>query len=318
MSVYTLLSQNQLRDLLEKYELGKIESIEEIPDGIENSNYMLRAWQQDYVLTIFEQHAANELNPFFKFMMLAEQQGFAFPCPLLNKSGKALSFFEYKGKQKHFIVCKKLQGAHPAHIDTELCKELGLQFAAIHLLSTDENVKGLFPFDALDFVLPDSPLDFLSDEKQSLLAQQKLLIQKIASKTNDLPSGICHCDFFPDNSLVSIEEGKPALTGFLDWYDARNTFFILDLAIIAVSWCKDSNNTVNGKLVVALLEAYDEIRPLEEAEKDAWNDFLKIASCIFWLSREVYAHKMKLAGKEIKATKQSDEFYQLLLALENN
>lgn len=316
MSVYTLLSQNQLRDILEKYELGKIESIEEISDGIENSNYLIKTWQQHYVLTIFEQHQEQNLNPFFSFMAAAEKKGFPFPCPLKNRLAENLSFFEYQRKKKAFIVCKKLEGKHPSHINEQLCAELGKQFAAIHLLSQDESVKRLFPFSGLSFVIPVTPLDFLDEEKQRLLEKQKTLVQTLSRDISAFPSGICHCDFFPDNALIINDGRQQKFSGFLDWYDARNTVFILDLAIIAVSWCKDNNNTLNGTKITALLEAYQMLRPLTDIEKQHWNHFLEIAATIFWLSRECYMQKMEKDGKEAKSNKRAEEFYQLLLNME--
>lgn len=316
MSVYTLLNQNQLRDILDKYELEHIESIKEIAEGIENSNYWVKTWKQDYVLTIFEQSDAASLNRFFQFMHYGEQQGFAFPCPITNKQGQYLSFFEYKGKRKHFIVCKKLSGSHPEAINETLCFELGKQFAGIHALSKNEAIVSLFPFNALAFVVPESSMDFLSADKKRTLESAKSLIAKLGSAKYHLPSGICHCDFFPDNALLIQEGNTIQFSGFLDWYDAQHTFFVLDLAIIAISWCRQSQSALDEKLVSALLNGYQQVRPLEQAERELWPEFLKVACMIFWLSRECYVQRMKEEGTLAKENKQPEEFFDLLLELD--
>ena len=54
MSVYTSVSDAQMRDFLLQYDLGDFVSLQGIAQGITNSNYFLTTSTGRYVLTVFE------------------------------------------------------------------------------------------------------------------------------------------------------------------------------------------------------------------------------------------------------------------------
>ena len=64
MSVYTSVSDAQMRDFLLQYDLGDFVSLQGIAQGITNSNYFLTTSTGRYVLTVFEVLKSEEL-PFF-------------------------------------------------------------------------------------------------------------------------------------------------------------------------------------------------------------------------------------------------------------
>lgn len=319
MSVYTLLNQNQLADLLTQYAIVDLEKFSEISDGIENSNYFICASGKEYVLTIFERASSANLLPYLHFMATAQAQGKAVPCPLLNGQGERLSYFDFEGTKKRFIVCERLAGSHPNNISLSLCEHLGEQVASLHSLHLNDDLLLQFPMQSLSsFILP---LDFekvLNPEKRSLFYQTNDLVKNLNTKAEalKLKKSIVHCDFFPDNALVTTINGKEHIAAFLDWYDARYTFLLIDLAIIAVSWCTNNYQLVKEK-EAALLKGYQKILPFSEHDVSLWNDFLKAAALFFWISREDYHAQMHLQGRTnaINPKKNTEEFYRLLLNL---
>ena len=54
MSVYTKITEEELSRHLLRYSLGKAVSLTGISDGIENTNYLLKTDQNEYIFTIFE------------------------------------------------------------------------------------------------------------------------------------------------------------------------------------------------------------------------------------------------------------------------
>ena len=54
MAVYTKLSEENLKDILSNYNLGKLDSFKGIEEGIENTNYFLSVDKKKYILTVFE------------------------------------------------------------------------------------------------------------------------------------------------------------------------------------------------------------------------------------------------------------------------
>lgn len=319
MSVYTLLNQNQIEGLLTQYGITDIEKFSEISDGIKNSNYFIHAAGKEYVLTIFEHAASANLLPYLHFMAAAQAQGKAVPCPLVNSAGERLSYFNFKGQGKPFIVCERLLGSHPQQISLTLCEHLGEQVAGLHALRLPNDLLAQFPMhDLSSFILP---LDFekvLSDEKRGLFYKTQRLVNDLNHKAGELNlnKGVVHCDFFPDNALVNTVNGQEHIVAFLDWYDARYSYLLIDLAIIAVSWCTENFQLVKEK-EFALLKGYQKVLPFNEHDFYLWNDFLKAAALFFWISREDYHATMRLQGRtdSINPKKNTDEFYKLLLNL---
>ena len=68
MSVYTSISDEEMRQFLTDYNLGEFISLQGIAQGITNSNYFLTTGSGRYVLTVFEVLKQEEL-PFFLLLM---------------------------------------------------------------------------------------------------------------------------------------------------------------------------------------------------------------------------------------------------------
>lgn|GEM_PF-6394655 len=333
MSVYTFLDEKQIAELLALYGINYLQSHREVTDGIENSNYFVHANNKNYVLTIFEKKSVDALNIFFEFMMTASNAGFPLPTPIKNLQGQRLSYF-YQNVQgnkikRHFILCNQLDGKHPKNISIELCKNVGQEFAKLHQLSHKERIKGGFKETDIAFIIPQNnqnpsgtfDLSFLSEEKQQVYYEELAFIKKLNNEFTKLPKGICHCDFFPDNALITNNDNKPVLSAFLDWYDAQYTAFIYDLAVLAISWCNyDSERhkiPINQDKVNALLKAYEGIRPLSDNEKEQWLNYMRAAAFKFWIHREIYHNTMQSSGMEdnINPKKSPEEFWHLLCYL---
>ena len=52
MSVYTNVSDDEMRQLLTRYNLGEFQSLQGIAQGVTNSNYFLHTTSGSYVLTV--------------------------------------------------------------------------------------------------------------------------------------------------------------------------------------------------------------------------------------------------------------------------
>ena len=322
MSVYTLLSQNQIEALLSQYDIHNLNSYAEISDGIENSNYLINAHNKEFVLTIFERASSVSLLPYLLFMATAQKANFAVPCPIENNQGERLSFFEYKkendnsaAEQKRFILCEKLSGTHPKTISIELCEHLGEKIAGLHALPISPDLLDKFPMQELPSLI--MPLNFktlLSEEKLTFFKEEKSFIAKLNQQASLFPKGIAHCDFFPDNSLTITKDGKETISAFLDWYDARQTYLLLDLAIIAVSWCTNERHEMITEKESALLKGYQKVSPFINNELTVWNGFLRAGALFFWISREDYHEQMHLQGRSdaINPKKSTEEFWLLL------
>ena len=63
MAVFTPVSEGAAAAFLEEYDIGELESLEPIAEGVENTNYKLRAGARGFVLTLFEKRTRAEDLP---------------------------------------------------------------------------------------------------------------------------------------------------------------------------------------------------------------------------------------------------------------
>jgi homoserine kinase type II len=103
-----------------------------------------------------------------------------------------------------------------------------------------------------------------------------------AAWPSDLPRGVIHADLFPDNVLMLGNQ----VTGLIDFYFACTDLLAYDVAVTHAAWCFDNGGRVfNPAISAALLEGYEVLRPLSEAERAALPLLARGAAMRFTMSR---------------------------------
>ena len=102
-----------------------------------------------------------------------------------------------------------------------------------------------------------------------------------ASWPGDLPAGVIHADLFPDN--VFFLGGR--LSGLIDFYFACTDLLAYDVAVCLNAWCFEADGSFNVTKGRALLQRYEAVRPLSEAERAALPLLGRGAAMRFLLTR---------------------------------
>ena len=97
----------------------------------------------------------------------------------------------------------------------------------------------------------------------------------------DLPEGVIHADFFPDN--VFFQNGVFAAA--IDFYFACTDALAYDLAIGLNAWCFEPDGSLNVTAARALVAGYEAERPLLAAERQALPILAWGAAMRFFLTR---------------------------------
>ena len=98
---------------------------------------------------------------------------------------------------------------------------------------------------------------------------------------SDLPAGVIHADLFNDNVFFLHDR----LSGLIDFYFACNDFLAYDVAICLNAWCFEPDNAFNATKARALLQGYERLRPLGEAERQALPMLARGSALRFMLTR---------------------------------
>ncbi|HZM34595.1 MAG TPA: homoserine kinase [Burkholderiales bacterium] len=276
MSVYTPVTEAELRDWLRRYSVGALASLEPVAAGIENTNYFVVTTQGRYFLTLFERLPAEELPFYLELMAHLARHGIPCPAPIADLSDRYLQ--ELAGKPA--VLVTRLPGGSLEAPSVAHCAELGALLARMHLAGRSypgylENPRGpkWWRVAARDV----SP--YLDASKRALLEDE--LGFQAGQRFPDLPRGPVHADLFRDNAL--FEDGR--ISGVIDFYFAGVDCLLYDIAVCANDWCLDDDGGLEAQRAHALLGAYHEVRPLLPGEREAWPAMLRAAALRFWLSR---------------------------------
>ena len=281
MAVFTPVTEEQAALLMSQLGLGELTELRGIEGGIENTNYFATTDLGEYVLTLFERLNHEQL-PFYLYLMkhLAEK-GIPVPNPAANSDGDIL----YTLCDKPAAVVNRLLGKSQLTPDAVHCAAVGAMMARMHLAGEDynrsqPNLRGLAWWnDTVPVVLP-----YLEEDQarllQSELAYQNHIAQGAAYQA--LPKGPVHADLFRDNVMFDGEK----LTGFFDFYFAGNDTWLFDLSVCMNDWCIDLNSGEHApERALAMLNAYQEVRPLRSAERQLLPAMLRAGALRFWISR---------------------------------
>lgn len=276
MSVYTPIQQHELEELLSPFSLSDVESFRGIEAGVQNSNFFVTTKDGEYILTIFETLASEELPFFIALTNHISKHGVVCPAPIKDSRGVALHTFE----GKPVLLLPKFPGhiierPKPKHIVA-----IATALAKMHVASAQFNEHRINPHG------PDSWAGKADELKPHLKRDESIILQEELNHCQQLdwesyPKGIIHADLFRDNALFEHDE----LAGIIDFYDACDGALAFDLAICINAWCFDEQTIQNHQLTELFINTYQQFRPLTEHEKQDWASISRAAALRWWLSR---------------------------------
>ena len=280
MSVYTLVTPEELEAWLARYAIGALVELSPIAAGIENTNYFLTTTNGRWVLTLYERLPAGELPFYLNLMAHLARAGVESPAPAADRTGALFSMLN--GKPAGIVT--RVDGV-PIHApDVPHCMAVGAALGRLHVASatyrarlTNRRGPGWWR-QAARAVRP-----HLGPDQNALLATE-LKFQTGFGK-GKMPRGAIHGDLFCDNVLFVGDR----VSGIIDFGFAATDYLAYDLAITVNDWCivrhGDGRGALVPELVHALVAGYHGERPLTPDERTQWPALLRAAALRFWLSR---------------------------------
>ena len=279
MAVYTDVSFEDLERLLEQYDIGEPLSFKGIAEGIENSNFYLQTDRGAFFLTLYEKRVAAEDLPFFLGLMehLAAR-GINCPQPVKTRAGHALVHLNRRNAAiVTFLTGIALRRPDAAHCAAAAGTLAGLHKAGEGFALTRTNALGPKGWRPLAESIHGA--DTIEDGLSALMHGS--LEELVPAWPDNLPGGVIHADFFPDNVLfVGNQVG-----GVIDFYFACNDAYVYDLAIMLNSWCFELDGSFNITKGQSVINAYRAARPLSDDEIHALPVLMRGAALRFLLTR---------------------------------
>lgn len=303
MSVYTSVTETQMRDWLAGYALGELVELKGIAAGITNTNYFVTTTHGRYVLTLFEALTLAELPYFLQLMGHLARHGVACPAPIADNSDRLASMLA--GKPACLVSC--LPGADVEAPNAQQCRAVGEMLATLHKAGDTFALKMKNPRGPRWWSQSIQRLFPLLPANEQTLLREEILLQD-SHRFDHLPSGVIHADLFRDNVLMQGD----AVAGFIDFYYACNDVLLYDIAIALNDWARRPDGTIDDTLARAFLAGYRQVRPLMAQEEKNWPIMLRAGALRFWVSRLLDQH-FPPEG-ELTFTKDPNVFRDLILA----
>jgi homoserine kinase type II len=282
VAVYTDVAAEDLASFLAGYEIGELLAYKGIAEGVENSNFLVHTSRGYFILTLYEKRVAAKDLPFFLGLMEhLHARGITCPQPVKNKRGEVLGAVAGRpAAMITFLDGMWIRRPTPAH-----CAALGTALAKLHLAGLDFagqranalSVAGWRPL----YEHCRARADEVQRDLQAFLAAELAHLEQAWPR--DLPQGVIHADLFPDNVFFLGSK----LSGLIDFYFACTDALAYDVAICLNAWCFESDHSYNVTKGRSLLQAYAQVRPLSDVERDALPLLARGAALRFLLTRLV-------------------------------
>ena len=303
MAIYTKISSKEIKFIEKNYSLGKIISFKGIKKGIENTNYLLKTKNKNFILTIFEKRVRVKDIPFFmKLMDKLNLYKINCPKPQKNKRGN----FLIKVKNKTASIVSFVEGKDKLKLTIKDCYTIGKNIAKFHKAS--RKIK-LYRKNSMSLRECKKILNKMGNKYKKINSNLNILMKnsylEVKNKwPKNLPHGIIHGDLFIDNIFFK----KNKFHGYIDFYFACNDFLMYEVAICINALCFDKKKgkfIFNKKKSKNLIMGYSKIRSLSKNEKKSLNILCKRAALRYLVTRSYdYLNTPKNAIIKIKDPKE--------------
>ena len=283
MAIYTKLSENDLKKIFLKYNLGNLLNHKGIKEGIENTNYFVKTEKGKYILTLYEKRVDERDLPFFMGLMRnLFDENFPSPEPIINNNGNYITEI----LNKKAAVVSFIYGAAKKKLDPNNCYEVGYQTAKLHMITKNltGKRKNKLSVDSWSEIYKKVQRDCSKIHPNLTKIVEKNLDEIENKWPKKIPAGIIHADLFPDN--IFFKDNK--LTGIIDFYFSCYDFYAFEIAICLNALCfegKNENLSFNVTKAKKFIDGYSSIRKLTEDEKISLKILCQGAAIRFLLTR---------------------------------
>ncbi len=281
MIQYTLLSSQNIREIVSPFGFKKITRINKLTGGSENTNYFFMTESHSYVLNLFEHKSLDQVNDLAQLLLYLQRHNFKTSQPVLTLDQRLILNWENKPVMVKSFFEGKIMDDLPPHVLHLIGKKIG----QLHQLAAVDYLPKILPFGYENFHLVNeyarsSPFSkWLFDIKDYVQPYLDL----------NLPKALIHSDLFYNNVVVSHDETSIAI---LDFEEASNYYRIFDLGMAIIGLCS-LNKTIHAEKVRQLLMGYCQIISLTVNEQAALQAFTVYAGATmsFWRHRNFnYVH----------------------------
>lgn len=206
MVQYTTLTKNDIDGIAVNFSVSKINSFNILSGGSENTNYLLNAEKEKYVLTICEQKTTQKATELALLLEHLEANNFESSKIVRNNNNESIGFWN----DKPFMLKKFLDGTVYESMPTHLLELVGIQLGKLHKIEAPSYLAKQANFGKEQFV---NIKKYAANSKFETWLNQKM--ETITPYFElDLPKTLIHSDLFSNNVVISKDETAASIMDF--------------------------------------------------------------------------------------------------------
>lgn len=272
MAQYTHLTRQEIEVVSKDFAIHNILSFEVLSGGSENTNYLIKAENGKYVLSICEQKTAEKAKELAHLLEHLEKYHFETSKIVFNTKGEPIVLW----KGKPVMIKQFIEGKIQKDLSPHLLKLIGRELAKLHKIDAPEYLPKQLNYGKEQFVnvekyAANSTFDVWLKEKLDYISPYFKM---------DLPKALIHSDVFFDNVIISDDERSIVI---MDFEEATYYYRVFDIGMMIIGICGEGK-MINLDKARFLLEGYQEEIQLLDTEVKALKAFTIYAgaSMTFW------------------------------------
>ncbi len=253
------LTEQELLEAVEYFDLGKLISHELIKKGNINSNYLVISDKGKYIIRLYAFKTKEEIISERELLLFLSKNNF--PCPVPTK-------IEYEKENKIISCFSYIEGKQLKKVGDKEIKEIGKLLARLHSLTDDYKMKYEREGEGLEVIKR-----YVKEKGEVILKSEFRKSSEFISFLNrelakfrfpdSLPGGVAHADAKAEN-IIKNKDGGLSLIDFDNSYEDK---FVIDIGSSIMWLCLEDNNIMESKMN-RFLEAYEEIRKITKQERE--------------------------------------------------
>ena len=276
MAVYTEINQSEAQLIFN--ELGEIQDIKGITEGVENTNYIITLTNQTkFIFTIFEKRTKKTDLPFFNKAMEEFFQN-KINCPIAKNLNNE-NIFEIKNKP--CAIYSFIEGRPIGDFNSDKLTSLAELTARLHIAGLKSKLKRdndmLLP--TWKFILHKFE-DYEGDKKHEFKHVKELINNLHDKFPLNIRHALIHADLFKDN--IFYIDNK--VSGVIDFFFTCTDSIAYDLATLINAWFFQNEVFLESDFK-SYFKTYMNHSILNSDEKKFFNFYLKCSAIRFFLTR---------------------------------
>ena len=266
MAHNSVLSNNEILEILKLYSIFIIKNIKILDGGSENTNYKIDSEIGTFVLTISEQKTVKETQDLTKLLIYLKKNSFETSEIIFTTNNKSISVF----KDKPVMLKSFINGSIMTDLPNHLLEKIGKDTATLH------NIK---PPDFLREIMWCGIERFNEVEQYALNSSFDLWLKSTANYidkhlTADLPKAFIHSDIFASNVIINDKNTKATI---MDFEEASYNYRLFDIAILTISLCS-KHGSIDFSRVSLIIKGYTSVTKITDEEKQALQPLIVYAA----------------------------------------